>query len=112
MSSTIAWLQHDSGQWSASLLLKNPNTTPETSGSSFMSSGLDWGLNNGHLDSAAYGPVVRKGWLALVNAVSDDGKLGWVQPVGSEPDNILASDSGLYGVGGFLLAASQLIQMR
>ena len=112
MSATIAGLQHDNGLWSASLLLKNPNPIPETSGSSFMTYGLAWGLNNGHLDSAAYGPVVRKGWLALVNAVSDDGKLGWVQPVGSEPDNIMESDSGLYGVGGFLLAASQMIQMR
>ncbi len=112
MSATLAGLQHDNGLWSASLLSDNPNPTPETSGSSFMTYGFAWGLNNGHLDAAAYGPVVRKGWLALVNAVSDDGKLGWVQPVGSEPDNILESDSGLYGVGGFLLAASQMIQMR
>lgn len=108
MSATIAGLQHDNGLWSASLLSKDANPTPETSGSSFMTYGLAWGLNNGHLDSAAYGPVVRRGWLALVNAVSDDGKLGWVQPVGADPDNILENDSGLYGVGGFLLAASQM----
>ncbi len=108
MSATLAGLQHDNGLWSASLLSKDANPTPETSGSSFMTYGLAWGLNYGHLDSAAYGPVVRKGWRALVNAVLDDGKLGWVQPVGADPDNIVESDAGLYGVGAFLLAASQM----
>jgi unsaturated rhamnogalacturonyl hydrolase len=108
MSATIAGLQHDNGLWSPSLLDENPNPTPETSGSGFMTYGLAWGLNNGHLDDATYGPVVRKGWSALVNAVGDDGKLGWVQPVGAAPDTVLETDSQLYGVGAFLLAASQM----
>ena len=110
MSSTIASLQHDNGLWSPSLLNKNPNPTPETSGSGFMTYGLAWGLNNGHLDVATYGPVVKKGWRALVGAVDDDGKLGWVQPVGAGPDSVLETDSQLYGVGAFLLTASQMIQ--
>ena len=57
-------------------------------------------------------PVVRKGWSALVGAVADDGKLGWVQPVGAGPDSVLATDSQLYGVGAFLLAASQMIEAK
>ncbi len=108
MSVTIAGLQHDNGLWSPSLLDKNPNPTPETSGSGFMTYGLAWGLNNGHLDEATYSPVVSKGWSALVNAVGDDGKLGWVQPVGAGPDSVFETDSHLYGVGAFLLAASQM----
>jgi rhamnogalacturonyl hydrolase YesR len=108
MSVTIAGLQHDNGMWSPSLLDENPNPTPETSGSGFMTYGLAWGLNNGHLDDDTYGPVVRKGWSALVNAVGDDGKLGWVQPVGSAPDSVFETDSQLYGVGAFLLAASEM----
>ena len=112
MAATIAGLQHDTGLWSASLLSENPNPTPETSGSSFMTYGLAWGLNSGHLDSATYEPVVRKGWQALVNAVDDDGKLGWVQPVGAGPDTVLATDSHLFGVGAFLLAASQMQQFK
>jgi len=112
MATTIAGLQHDTGLWSASLLSENPNPTPETSGSSFMTYGLAWGLNSGHLDSATYEPVVRKGWQALVNAVDDDGKLGWVQPVGAGPDTVLATDSHLFGVGAFLLAASQMQQFK
>ena len=112
MSATIAGLQHASGLWSTSLLSEDPNPTPETSGSSFMTYGLAWGLNNELLDSATYEPVVRRGWLALVNAVSEEGKLGWVQPVGSEPDSVFASDSHLYGVGAFLLAASQMLRLE
>jgi rhamnogalacturonyl hydrolase YesR len=112
MSATIAGLQHDNGLWSPSLLDPNPNPTPETSGSGFMTYGLAWGVNTGHLDAATYGPVVSKGWKALVGAVDDDGKLGWVQPVGAGPDSVLATDSQLYGVGAFLLAASQMIQAR
>jgi len=108
MSATIAGIQHDNGLWSPSLLDKNPNPTPETSGSGFMTYGLAWGVNNGHLDAGTYEPVVRKGWQALVGAVADDGMLGWVQPVGAGPDSVLATDSQLYGVGAFLLAAEQL----
>jgi len=110
MASTIAGIQHDNGLWSVSLLAKEAYPAPETSGSGFMTYGLAWGLNNGHLDAETFGPVVKKGWSALVNAVQDDGKLGWVQPVGSAPDSVFETDSHLYGVGAFLLAASQMVQ--
>jgi len=112
MSSTIASIQHDNGLWSPSLLDRSADPTPETSGSGFMTYGLAWGLNNGHLDAETYEPVVRKGWSALVGAVGDDGKLGWVQPIGSAPDSVFESDSQLYGVGAFLLAASQMAQAK
>ena len=76
-----------------------------------MTYGLAWGLNNSYLDAGHYGPVVRKGWKALVEAVQDDGKLGWVQPVGFAPDSVFETDSHLYGVGAFLLAAEQMYMM-
>jgi rhamnogalacturonyl hydrolase YesR len=112
MSATIASIQHDNGLWRVSLLAKEAYPAPETSGSGFLTYGLAWGLNNGHLDAATYEPVIRKGWSALVNAVGDDGKLGWVQPVGSAPDSVFATDSQLYGVGAFLLAASEMSLAR
>ena len=72
---------------------------------------LPVGCWDGHvLDADSIGPVVRKGWSALVDAVGDDGKLGWVQPVGGAPDSVYETDSHLYGVGAFLLAASQMLQ--
>jgi len=112
MSATIAGLQRDNGFWSPSLLDKSENNKPETSGTGFMTYGLAWGLNNGHLDEASYAPAVRKGWQALVSAVGDNGKLGWVQPIGSAPDSVFETDSQLYGVGAFLLAAEQMIAAR
>ena len=112
MSKTIASIQHDNGLWRVSLLAKEKYASPETSGSSFLTYGLAWGVNNGHLDAATYGPVVRKGWQALVDAVGDDGKLGWVQPVGSAPDSVFETDSHLYGVGAFLLAASEMSKAK
>jgi len=108
MSATIAGLQHDNGMWSPSLLAEE--SIKETSGSGFMTYGLAYGVNSGLLDAETYGPVVKKGWQALVSAVADDGKLGWVQPVGAGPDSVLETDSQLYGVGAFLLAASQMQQ--
>ncbi|MCP4045735.1 MAG: glucuronyl hydrolase [Gammaproteobacteria bacterium] len=110
MSKTIAGLQHENGLWSPSLLASK--SKPETSGSGFMTYGLAWGVNSGHLDKATYGPVVKKGWTALVAAVADDGKLGWVQPVGAGPDSVFETDSQLYGVGAFLLAARQMVQAK
>jgi rhamnogalacturonyl hydrolase YesR len=112
MSATIAKIQHDNGLWRVSLLAKEAYPSPETSGSGFMTYGLAWGVNSGHLDADTYGPAVRKGWQALVDAVADDGKLGWVQPVGAGPDSVLETDSQLYGVGAFLLAASQMAQAK
>jgi unsaturated rhamnogalacturonyl hydrolase len=112
MSKTIAGLQHDNGFWRVSLLAKEAYELPETSGSGFMTYGLAWGVNNGHLNVDTYGPVVKKGWSALVSAVGDDGKLGWVQPIGAAPDNVSETDSQLYGVGAFLLAASQMQQSK
>jgi rhamnogalacturonyl hydrolase YesR len=73
-----------------------------------MTYGLAWGMNNGHLEADTYEPTVRKGWSALVSAVGDDGKLGWVQLIGAAPDSVNETDSQLYGVGGFLLAAEQM----
>jgi rhamnogalacturonyl hydrolase YesR len=112
MSVTIASLQHANGFWSPSLLDRTEGQKPETSGTGFMTYGLAWGVNNDYLDEATYGPVVRKGWSALVSAVNDEGKLGWVQPIGSAPDSVLETDSQLYGVGAFLLAASQMAVAR
>jgi hypothetical protein len=43
--------------------------------------------------------------------VQPDGKLGWVQRIGAQPDQVGADDTQLYGVGAFLLAASEVSRM-
>ena len=50
-------------------------------------------------------------WRALVAAVQPDGKLGWVQRVGAGPGQVDKDDTQLYGVGAFLLAASEVSKL-
>ncbi len=106
MAERIATLQGEGGYWPVSLL--EPQKTPETSGTGFFVYGLAWGVNHGLLPRARYGPVIDKGWKALTAAVEPDGRLGWVQRVGVAPDQVGRDDTQLYGVGAFLLAASEV----
>ena len=49
-------------------------------------------------------PVVEKGWQALVSAVGEDGKLGYVQPIGADPKKVTPDMTEVYGPGAFLMA--------
>ncbi|MDR7230085.1 rhamnogalacturonyl hydrolase YesR [Caulobacter sp. BE264] len=106
MAAKIASLQGEQGYWPVSLL--EPQKTPETSGTGFFVYGLAWGVNHGVLPRAKYASVIDKGWKALEAAVEPDGRLGWVQRVGVAPDQVGRDDTQLYGVGAFLLAASEV----
>lgn len=106
MSERLRGLQGAEGYWPVSLL--DAGGPPETSGTAFFVYGLAWGVNVGLLDKADYGPSVAKGWAALDRALQPDGHLGWVQQVGYAPDQVHASDTQLYGVGAFLMAASEV----
>ncbi|RRN62845.1 glycoside hydrolase family 105 protein [Caulobacter sp. 602-1] len=106
MSAKIVTLQGADGYWPVSLL--EPQKTPETSGTGFFVYGLAWGVNHGLLSRAKYGPAIDKGWKALDAAVEPDGRLGWVQRVGVAPDQVGRDDTQLYGVGAFLLSASEV----
>jgi rhamnogalacturonyl hydrolase YesR len=108
MAEKIASLQQPDGLWHASLLDPASYPTKETSGSGFYIFALAWGINNGLLDRAKFEPVVEKGWLALVDCVTPEGKLGYVQQVGSDPKSFKAGDYEVYGAGGFLLAGKQM----
>jgi rhamnogalacturonyl hydrolase YesR len=109
MSAKIVTLQGEQGYWPVSLL--DPQKTPETSGTGFFVYGLAWGVNHGLLPAAQYRPAVDKGWSALTAAIEPNGKLGWVQRVGAAPDTVGPDDTQLYGVGAFLLAASEVSRL-
>jgi rhamnogalacturonyl hydrolase YesR len=110
MAAKLVTLQGQQGYWPVSLL--EPQETPETSGTAFFVYGLAWGVNHGLLTSADYRKAVERGWHALTAAVEPDGKLGWVQRVGAAPDQVGPDDTQLYGVGAFLLAASEVSRLR
>lgn len=82
----------------------------ETSGTAFITFGLARGVNEGLLPAVHYGPLVERGWQALVDVVDADGRLGWVQQVGNAPEEVRATDTQLYGTGAFLLAASEILK--
>jgi len=106
MADKIVSLQGRNGYWPVSLL--EPQPTPETSGTGFFVYGLAWGIHHGLLHDKRFGRAVDRGWHALTAAVQSDGKLGWVQRIGAAPDQVGAGDTQLYGVGAFLLAASEI----
>ena len=81
---------------------------PESSGTGFFCYALAWGINNGILKREDYLPVIKKAWVALNQCLDENGKLHWVQLVGSKPGQVKYDDSVEYGVGAFLLAASEI----
>ena len=112
MAHRFRLIQTEAGLWAPSLLDFDQNPAPETSGSAFIVFGLAWGVNRGILPADEYLPVIERGWAALLAAVDENGKLGWVQQVGNAPDEVRATDSQFYGVGAFLLAASEMVRLR
>jgi len=111
MAARLASLQRPDGFWSSCLTDAAAYPEPETSGTAGFVYAMAWGVNEGLLDRDAYLPVIRRGWRALVGAVDDRGKLHWVQKVGSAPATTISDDTRPYGVGLFLLAASEVARL-
>lgn len=108
MAEKLVQIQTSEGHWSMSLLGQEFYPTPETSGSSFYIYGLAWGINKGILDKETYLPSVIKGWNAMVSHVTNDGMLGFVQPIGAAPGKAFKDKTEVYGTGAFLSAGSEV----
>ncbi len=111
MAKKLLAIQTPEGHWSMSLLGQEFYPTPETSGSSFYTYGLAWGINKGILDKATYAPAVEKGWNAMVSYVTEEGMLGYVQPIGAAPGKAWADKTEVYGTGAFLSAGSEVYKL-
>ena len=107
----IAHLQNKDGFWHASLLDPASYPSPETSCSGFFVYALAYGINEGLLPKEEFMPVVEKGWQALVSAVGEDGKLGYVQPIGADPKKVTPYMTEVYGPGAFLMAGTEVYRM-
>ena len=107
MAARLKELQKPDGYWAPSLLAPE-GSPPETSGTTFYTYGIAWGINAGLLPRAEYEPVARRGWAALNRAIQPDGRLGYVQQVSDRPEKVEPGDTQYYGVGAFLLAATQM----
>ena len=99
------------GFWRASLLDPQSYPAPETSGTGFFVYALAYGINQGILPAEKFLPIVEKGWKALVSAVEENGKLGYVQPIGADPEKVKREMTEVYGVGAFLLTGCEIYRM-
>jgi hypothetical protein len=58
-------------------------------------------------------PAVEKAWIALNGCVNEEGRVGWVQPIGDNPLKNFSKDSWeVYGTGAFLLAGSEVVKLK
>jgi len=112
MAAKLVACQQPDGLWRSSLLDPESYPNSETSGSGFYCYALTWGINQGLLDRAKFEPVITKAWAGLVGCVAEDGKLTHVQPIGGSPKTFDTNRSEIYGVGGFLLAGSEMYRMQ
>ena len=112
-------LQRKDGFWNASLHDPKHFGGKETTGTSLFVYGMAWGINHGYLDAKKYRPVVIKAWNAMTkDAVHTSGFLGYVQGTGKEPKDgqpvtyTSMPDFEDYGLGCFLLAGSEMYQLK
>jgi rhamnogalacturonyl hydrolase YesR len=111
MAERIASIQGNDGLWRSGLLDPAAYDLPEISGSAFFAYSLAWGVNHGVLDRAKYEPVIMRAWAGILKHIYADGRLGSIQPIDGEPGQFKPSASSVFGVGAFLLAASEVDAM-
>ena len=111
MAARATDLQQPDGLWPSALLDPTDYPQPEISGSALMLYALTWGVNEHLLDAKMYRPIIAKAWRGVLHHVYADGRLGGIQQTGAEPAYYLPGSSYNYGVGGYLLAASELKRM-
>ena len=111
MAAALKPVQGTDGMWRANLLVPTQFPNPETSATGFITYAMAWGINNGALDRATYLPIVQKAWQGLTTVVDANGLVGYVQPVGAGPAAATATSTTPYGVGAFLLAASEVAKL-
>ncbi len=103
-------LRDDNGFWHASLLDPENYLSPETSATALITYAMAYGVNNGILEKKEYMPHIEKSWQALTSVVDENGKLGYVQPIGADPRKVTQDMTAVYGVGAFLMAGSEIYQ--
>lgn len=112
MAAALKNCQQSEGYWTRSLI--DPMQAPgyESSGTSFFTYAILWGIHHGILTVKEYLPVVNKSWHSLLaTALQNDGNIGYVQPIGEKaiPGQVVNQQSVTpFGTGAFLLAACEM----
>ncbi|UCS95015.1 glycoside hydrolase family 88 protein [Echinicola marina] len=118
MLKSVLTVQRTDGFWNVSLHDPTHFEGKETSGTALFLYGMAWGVNNGLLEKEVYMPAITKAWKAISNeAIHDNGYLGFLQGTGKEPKDgqpvtyTSKPDFEDYGLGCFLLAASEMYKL-
>jgi rhamnogalacturonyl hydrolase YesR len=111
MAAAVLAAQQPDGLWRVGLLDPTSHPSRETSGSSFYTFGLTWGVNHGLLEKSAAMPAIERAWRSLNASVTADGKLENVQPIGAAPEGFDPHHTDTFAVGAFLLAASEVYRL-
>ncbi len=106
------------GFWTQSMLQKYPvsNENPfgyETSGTAFFVYGFAWGINAGLLSKDEYLDTTVRAWNYLQDiALQPDGKVGYIQYIGSNATKAMTkNDTQNFGVGAYLLAGCEMSRL-
>jgi unsaturated rhamnogalacturonyl hydrolase len=108
MAEKLAAIQGPDGLWRSGLLDPDSYDLPEVSGSAFFTYAIAYGINEKILDRKTYLPVVERSWKGILAHIYANGRLGSIQPIDGQPGKFKPSASYVYGVGGFLLAGSEM----
>ena len=111
MAGRLVELQQRDGFWRASLLNPDAYVGGESSATGFFAYGLAWSINRGLLDAGTHRPAVEAAWAALTTAVSDEGRLGFVQPGGDRPHPATRNHHEYYGTAAFILAGLEVAEL-
>lgn len=111
-------VQLSSGMWQQLLGSTSSKNWEESSGTSMFIFALFTGLELGILDKETYLEPAKKGWMAVIKYLSNDGKLSNVAegfwPKAGTPDEYLnaqkASPGNSHGTAGFLWAATAIVR--
>ncbi len=118
MAKGIAKCQRKDGFWNASLLCEENYGGMEATGTSLFVYSLAWGIRTGILPEKEYKNIMLKAWEGLYNnCIRKNGSLAYVQGTGSKPSDgqpataTSTPDFEDYGIGCFLLAASEVYKI-
>lgn len=73
MMATLREMQAESGMWNQ--LVDDKDSWPETSATAMFTFAMITGVKEGWLDPKLYGPVARKGWIALTGYIEPNGDI-------------------------------------
>ena len=75
--------------WIRNLIREERSAVPD-----FLCYALAWGVNNGLLKEELYINAAKKAWIGLNKCVNEEGRVGWVQPIGADPRKNFSADIG------------------